>query len=154
MNEYILEGHKNPDKIVIGTIDFNDTINEQQIQANTRFNPKSIGECTIEVYSGEGSIPHFHIYSKDKKFSSCIRIYENFYFSHGGKYRDTFNSKQCRELNNYLKRDYPKGPVKMTVWEAIVFSWNFINPECLYPEKKKINKQPHYENLSMFKDVM
>ena len=153
-DEYVVPGHKNPEKITIATIDFNDVIAEQQVQGNKRFNPNGIGECVIEVYPREGPIPHFHICSKDKNFNSCIRIYENFYFSHGGKYKDIFNSKQCKQLNNYLMQDCTKEPKVMSVWESIIFCWNFLNPNCIYPDNKKVNTQPHYENLSMFKDVM
>ena len=135
-DEYVEPGHQNPEKITIATIDFNDVIAEQQVQGNKRFNP------------------NFHIFSKDKKFDTCIRIYENFYFSHGGKYKDIFNSKQCKQLNEYLKQDYTKGRVKITIWDEIIFSWYILNPDCIYPDNKKANNQPHYENLSMFKDVM
>ena len=151
-DEYVEPGHQNAEKITIGTIEFNDVIDEHQIQGNKRFNPNGIGECIIEVYPREGSIPHFHIFSKDKKFDTCIRIYENFYFSHGGKYKDIFNSKQCKQLNDYLKQDYTKGPKIISIWEAIIFCWYLLNPDCIYPENKKVNTQPHYENLSMFKD--
>lgn len=81
-------------------------------------------------------------------------IYENFYFSHGGKYKDIFNSKQCEELNNYLKQDYMIEPVKLSTWDSIIFSWYLLNPNCIYPENKKATQQPHYENLSMFKDII
>lgn len=153
-DEYVEPGHQNAEKITIGTIEFNDVIAEQQVQGNKRFNPNGIGECVIEVYPREGPIPHFHIFSRDKKFNTCIRIYENFYFSHGGKYKDIFNSKQCKQLNGYLKQDYTKGRVKITIWDEIIFSWYILNPDCIYPDNKKSNNQPHYENLSMFKDVI
>ena len=153
-DEYVVPGHQNAEKITIGTINFNDVIAEQQVQGNKRFNPNDIGECVIEVYPREGPIPHFHIFSRDKKFNTCIRIYENFYFSHGGKYKDIFNSKQCKQLNEYLKQDYTKGRVKITIWDEIIFSWYILNPDCIYPDSKKANTQPHYENLSMFKDII
>ena len=51
-------------------------------------------------------------------------------------------------------QDCIKEPKVMSVWESIIFCWNFLNPDCIYPDNKKVNTQPHYENLSMFKDVI
>lgn len=138
----------------IGVIDFTDieSISETQIQSKKRFNTKSIGECIIEVYANEGPIPHFHLYNQDKYFESCIRIYENLYFSHGGKYKDTLNSKQCRQLNEYLKTPYTKIPgANITLWQAIVFSWELATK---YEYPKKCKTQPHYEDMTLFKDVI
>ncbi len=149
-----LENHKDVDFIRIGTIDFeNETflVREEQFQSKNRFVSKNIGECIIDVYANEGPIPHFHIYNKDKSFEACIRIYENLYFSHGGKYTSKFNSKQCRQLNEYLKSKYSKGPIKSTVWEAIAFFWDTISS---YDYPNKCTTQPHYEAMNSFRDVI
>ena len=47
-DNYLPEGHLNPDKITIGTINFD-----------------------LEVYSNEGQIPHFHMYNDNKSFNTC-----------------------------------------------------------------------------------
>ena len=51
-------------------------------------------------------------------------------------------------------QDCIKEPKVLSVWDSIIFSWYLLNPNCIYPDNKKVNTQPHYENLSMFKDVM
>lgn len=147
-----IEGHKNFEYYKIGIIDFTDisSITEEQIQDNRRFNPKSIGQCKINVYPNEGPIPHFHIFNKDKTFESCIRIYENMYFSHGGKYKDTLNPKQCRQLNEYLKSPSPRLE-KITLWEEIMLYWENATT---YNYPKKCKTQPHYENMTLFRDVI
>lgn len=61
------------------------------------------GECTFGVLTGgEGSIAHFHIRSKDKKFNCCIRIFEPCYFTHGTK-TDTLDKDQCKIMADELK---------------------------------------------------
>lgn len=146
INKDPLEGHTEVNCYRIGSIYFNDILTEEQIQSSKRFNPKSIGECIIDVYPNEGTIPHFHIYNKDKSFQTCVRIYENLYFSHGGKYTDKFNTKRCKALNEYLKSPYEKSNVPMSVWDAIVFTWE-LNDNGKYPENKKCKLQPDYEDM-------
>ena len=137
--------------IIIGTIIFDEVINENEIKSRSgRFNSKGIGECIIEVYPNEGQIPHFHLSNVNRTFNCCIRIYENKYFKHGN-YTDILNSKQCRQLNNYLKEICEKDNNK-TIWEYIIFVWNDCNPNCKYPEYKKTDIQPHYENMREFND--
>lgn len=52
-DEYVLPGHQNAEEITLRPI-----------------NLSGIGECVIELYPREGPIPHFHIFSKDKKFDT------------------------------------------------------------------------------------
>ena len=138
----------------IGTIYFTDSINEAEITSKkSRFSPKHIGECKVHVYGpDEGNIPHFHIFNKDHSFECCVRIYENYFFPHGGKYTDVLNTSQCRELNNWLMKINDKVVVAMTNWQTIVSMWEVSNPNCRYPESRKTKIQPHYESMSMFKD--
>ena len=147
-----LEDHKDSKSVILGSINFEDSIlTERQVQAKSRFSPKGVGECIIEIFANEGQIPHFHIHNKDNSFSTCIRLYENLYFSHGGKYIDTFNSSQCRKLNEYLKQPCPQFFNKITIWEALVGYWE---SDCSsdYPHKVKV--QPHYEDMNSFRDVI
>lgn len=147
-----IEDHDELEYYRIGTINFDDElIVEKQIQIGNRFNTKSIGECVIDIYPNEDPIPHFHIYNKDKSFNTCIRIYENMYFSHGGKYTDKFNSKQCKQLNDYLKQINPKISLRpTTIWESIVIEWENTST---YNYPYKVGSQPHYEDMIMFRDV-
>ena len=147
-----LEGHKDPTSVIIGIINLDSrSLNEQQVQSNKRFNVKSVGECIIEIYFNEGKIPHFHIYNKDHSFESCIRIYENMYFSHGGKYRSVFNKSQCKQLNEYLKQPCPKFFNKLSIWEVIAGYWE---SECDDTYPHKTDKQPDYSTMDTFRDVI
>ena len=133
----------------IGTIDFNDSINEQEAG---RFNTKSIGECKVLVYNGEGQIPHMHIYNKDKSFDTCVCIYSNNYFSHGGKCKSKFTSKQCKEFNKWMTELNNNFDPPTTNWQAIKSLWNVMNPDYKFTDSRKVKTQPHYEDMINFKD--
>ena len=138
---------------LLGIINFDDSINEQEIgDKNNRFRTKSIGECKVEIYNGEGTVPHMHVFNKDKSFEACICIYSNNYFAHGGKYTDTFSSKQCREFNEWMSRLNTKFPGALTNWQVAVGLWETDNPDCKFPENRKVRIQPHYEDMINFKD--
>lgn len=148
-----IEGHKDIEAILLGTINFKDSLNEQEIEDEKyRFRTKRIGECKIEVYAGEGQVPHMHIFNSDKSFEACICIYSNNYFAHGGKYRDTFSSKQCKDFNNWMKRPNSDFGGKATNWEVTAYLWNFLNRDCRFPNHLKTKIQPQYEDMVNFKD--
>ena len=91
------------DECIIGIIDFTDVLNEQEVQGTKRLDlGNQIGQCKVEVYSGEGDIPHFHIIGDNSNFGTCIRIYSPEYFLHE-KYKDILNNKQCKALNKWMK---------------------------------------------------
>lgn len=149
-----IEGHT--DNIIgsLGTINFNEYINEQEIEnKNNRFKTKIIGECKIEIYSSEGSIPHMHVFNNDKSFETCVCIYSNNYFTHRGKYTSKFSSKQCREFNKWMSKINTKSPSAITNWQAAAGFWEFANPECKFPKNHKVKIQPNYENMVNFKDI-
>ena len=148
-----IEGHSDDIFGRIGTIIFDESINEQEIEnKNNRFKTKSIGECKIEIYSSEGPIPHVHIFNADKSFEACVCLHSNNYFAHGGKYTDKFSSKQCRELNEWMSKINTKVVGNITNWQAAVGFWEFANPDCKFPENRKVKTQPHYEDMINFKD--
>lgn len=140
--------------LLLGIINFTDLISENEIsRKNNRFNAKSIGECKIEIYGpNEGAVPHMHIYNSDRSFEACVCIYSNNYFSHCGKYNSKFNSKQCKEFNEWMKQPNTKTFNKLTNWEASASLWEAANPDCKFPEKRKVTVQPHYENMINFID--
>jgi len=151
----MLPDHPTKEVYLIGEIDFSQSLNESEIDSkNSRFSIKKVGPCKIEVYNGEGQIPHFHITGISKKFNCCVRIYDAHFFSHGNKYRDTLNASQCTELNNWLmqinSKSLPNAPV--TNWQMIVYMWENSNPDCKYPEKLKTDSQPDYSKMSLFRD--
>lgn len=145
----IPEGHSDPEVLLVGNIDFEDVFNEQEIG---RINTKSIGECKVEIYPNEGSIPHMHIYNKDKSFDTCVCIYSNNYFSHGGKNKSKFTSKQCKEFNKWMTELNNNFDPPTTNWQAIKSLWNIMNPDCKFPGSRKVKTQPHYEDMINFKD--
>lgn len=149
----IPENHKE-DISLIGTINFEEAVNEQEIERkNHRFNSKSIGECKIEIYGpNEGSVPHMHIYNKDKSFEVCVCIYSNNYFAHGGKYTNKFSAKQCKEFNEWMKKKNNKFIGDVTNWGVAVGIWEGSNPDCKFPENRKVRTQPHYEDMINFKN--
>ena len=148
-----IEGHSDEFVCLLGIINFDESINEQEIgNKNNRFRPKSIGECKVEVYNLEGSIPHMHVFNSDKSFETCICIYSNNYFAHGGKYTSKFSSKQCKEFNEWMKQTNIKSPMNTSNWETAVMLWEFSNEDCKFPENRKVKIQPHYEDMINFKD--
>ena len=141
------------DKFLIGTINFTESINEQEVgNKDTRTNfGKKIGEVKIEVYGGEGAIPHFHIVGVNSKFQSCVCIHSPNYFAHGGKYKDTLNSKQRETLNNWLKESNILFNT-FSNWETINRIWEGSNPNCKFPDSRKVDIQPDYSKMEQFKD--
>ena len=122
----------------VGSIKFSESEN----------NSKHIGVCTISVYSSDGNIPHFHIFNDDHSFECCVQIYENAFF--GTKYKDRLTTIQCKELNEWMKRQDYANIVgrKITNWEVIKLIWGTgCDVNCTYPESKKTEVQPHYEDM-------
>ena len=144
----IPEGHIDPDVVTVGIITFNDILSEKEVYPRPSF--KSIGECKIEAYAGEGSVPHFHMSSLNGEFSSCVCIYSNNYFSHGGKYRDKLNTSQRKRFNSLLKQQDPVNG--LTMWQQIEFLWRTMNPECKFPKNRMVKIQPDYTTMENYKD--
>ena len=155
MNEFITEAsldhNPDPHSICIGSILFSEIVEEKEIVGKSRFNTNGIGECKIEVFEGEGDLPHFHLSNSDKTFSTCICIYSNNYFSHGGKYTGTLSSKQRKELNSWLKSD--SKVAGFTNWDLTRATWEQFNSGCNFPENEKVINQPHYENMTQYKNL-
>lgn len=148
-----IEGHKDVEVCLLGTINFNEYFTEQEIEnKNNRFSAKSLGECKIEIYASECAIPHMHIFNNDKSFEACICIYSNNYFAHGGKYTSKFTSKQCKEFNEWMAKQNSKSPISASNWATSALLWEFLNPDCKFPESRKVTIQPHYEDMINFKD--
>ena len=150
---------KHIDILTVGTIDFNDILNEAEISSiGPRYRVKNIGPCKVEVYGDEGQIPHFHIVGISKKFNCCVRIYDNHFFSHGNKNRDTLNHQQCIELNKWLSEisanQILDSTTPSTNWKVIEFSWRLANPDCKFPDRLKVTEQPDYSKMSEFRDTI
>ena len=151
-DDYIPEGHKDIEVWHIGTIEFSEQLlQEEEHGGLDRLNINSIGICKIEVYSNEGNVPHFHLFTPNHSFETCICIYSNNFFSHDGKYRDKLNRKQCKILNEYLKQQDKRMP-KLTVWEGIMYAWESANEDCKFSKDRKVNKQPDYSDMTQYRD--
>lgn len=135
--------------ILIGEIEFTETLNEKTIKGSSDLNMKKIGKCKVEVYSSEGPIPHFHISNGDKSFTSCVCIYSPNYFSHGGKYSCTLNATQRDELFNWLKEANSYDPTKSN-WEYAALTWEESNPDCKFPDENKVSTIPYYKNMAQY----
>ena len=131
-----------------GEIDFSNCLNEAEYG---RLGVSSLGVCKVFINDGEGPLAHFHIETLDKDFQACICIYTPNYFDHG-RYRDTFNTAQRKDLNKWLS-EYNNGE-KITWWEAIEMMWYIMNPDQNYaktrptPDKRI---QPDYTQLKSFR---
>lgn len=77
-----------------------------------------------------GKLPHFHIIDKNKKFNNegCIRIDIPEYFDHGGKTMH-LNSKQRKDLIDFLNKPYRNKKLNITNWDYLVLLWNDNNSD-------------------------
>lgn len=101
------------------------------------------GLFLINVYSGEGSIPHFHVINSQTGEEGCIRIDCAEYFSHGSKDM-ILNSKEKKALNQFLHSNSPyeedEGKTYyMLIWEE----WNRNNRQNRMMKPQSI---PDYRN--------
>lgn len=100
----------------------------------------------VAVFSGdEGSIPHVHVRdvnSKGDGFHTCVRLDKPEYFHHTGK-EDSFNSRQRKAFNNFMKQEYEDDPLNN--WKLAVLLWNRTNSNTKI-DKDKV-EQPDYTKL-------
>lgn len=132
-----VEKHTDLECYIIGTIDLGD----------------ELGECDVKFYTVEGPIPHFHIINKDGTFEVCVRIYENMYYSHEGKYSNILNYKQCKKLDEFLRK-YNDKFYAFTNWWLINNIWSGTVDNDNYIYHNKTNIQPDYTNLKEYKDTI
>lgn len=115
-------------------------------------NLKNTGICDIVVYKTEGNnVAHFHIISRQRnknnpKFDCAIMINQNRYFDHG-KYKDTLNSKQLKELKAKLEEINPE--TKNNYWKDIQNAFYNNFPDCI---EKRVDKIPDYSNIKLYKE--
>lgn len=141
------------EKYVVGTInlDSDESLEEALINSKNALHIKKLGDLKVEVYSGEGQIPHMHIYGDN--FNTCVCLYDNMYFAHAGKYRDKFNNSQLKQFSKWLDQQISTTTsAVVTNWEIACIMWDNFNPECKFPNNKKTNKKPNYEYMTNFKE--
>jgi hypothetical protein len=88
-----------------------------------------LDELEICVYTDDpGNVPHVHIRdvaTRGKLFDACVKLEYPEYFDHGC-HTDTLNSKQKRELDEFMNSAPAKGVFK-TNYEKAVYMWNDNN---------------------------
>ena len=114
---------------------------------------ENIGKCIVVIFIDDhimGHEPHFHIYNKDLSFNACIKIYENKYYNHFGKYTSTLKRRYCKQLDNFLRSkyygDYDK--TKVTIWEHIKNIWEYCDGN-----RDNYFNIPKYGKLSIAEDT-
>ena len=122
-----------------------DQYNEQLLLEMARVGFFSNFEVWIRT-DDPGNIPHFHVWDQNSKgglFHTCVKILEPEYFHHTGK-EDVFNSKQKKELIEFLNAKPLKSKWHPTNWDFIITVWNANNSKFEVPEDSPI---PDYTKL-------
>ena len=132
-----------PEVYRIGTIIFDEPLSERSI--GTLGLKKISGECIVEVYPSEGPIPHFHLYTSNKEFSTAICLLTNKYFGHGDKYEETLTSGQCKQLNRWMSSPHHKHK-GFSNWMEAIAEWNRSNPE--FRVIASAYEQPDYSEMT------
>ena len=141
---------------IIGTIEFGENLSEQVIGNKKNipiFKNSFKGKCVIEIYGYEGnSMPHFHITSVDKKFSCCICIFDNRFFTHG-KHKDVLARKDWKVLDEWMRKDNDDNKDE-TNWERIVEVWNMSNGTNYKNNDIELDydNQPDYTTIKPYKE--
>lgn len=153
MNQFIdtyISNHYDEPYIKCGIIDFSDhSIKEHCLS----FNIRDVGECTISVMSDYGhSVPYFYLNTNNvdldmKKVNTSICIYSNEYLQAPSYGADHLTDIQKEILDTWLRSKNDKLLGNITNWEHIVNMWESLNPDCTYPEEKKVKTQPDYKRM-------
>lgn len=134
-------------KEIIGIINFNNSITEENIDKN---DPDfGFGSCEVYIWKKEGdNIPHIHI--KNDKIDTCVCIYTPYYFLHGNSHVDHMNNKACNKFNDWMKK-YNKRPrySGFTNWEVASILWKSAFPDSM----NEVTKQPDYTKLNYNGDI-
>ena len=102
------------------------------------------GLYRVNVYSGEGNIPHFHVINTQNNKETCIRIDCAAYFLHDYK-TYVLNAHEKKQLMNFLTSESPyEEDYGKTYYDLIWEEWNRNNREYRISKPKSI---PNYRNL-------
>lgn len=78
---------------------------------------------TIQIYSDERPIPHFHFIDFANEKEGCICLQENKYFNHGTK-QNILNSKERKMLIDFLNTKVGN----VSIFKNMCRKWNESNP--------------------------
>jgi hypothetical protein len=106
-----------------GILELEDNIiNEEEFE---NLKPRKCDLLYFHVYPNEGKIPHFHIFTKNHEFETCLKFEVAEYFPHGGKYKDIFTSNQLKNIDKWLSSNVQYS--KLSIWEFGAIMWNQKN---------------------------
>lgn len=116
------------------------------------FKIDKIGTCWVTVTSKYDSqaVPHFKVLSEFKSdnyksLNTTLCIYSNQYCKDLYSDDDILTDEQLVILDDWLRSKNPKLRGDLTNWEHICNLWEMLNPDCIFPNKKKIKVQPDYK---------
>lgn len=124
-----------------------DRINHYSYELYEMAQMGSFGKLYIIIFSNDpGYIPHFHILNhpnpKKATFKCCLKIETPEYFMHGD-YKNILNSKQVKQLIEFLKSErFPN----ITRWQYMVAAWNDNNSKHSIPDNMPM---PDYSTLNL-----
>lgn len=107
-----------------------------------------VTDSNIEIYiytNDGGKIPHFHFRDLDKNRDNegAIKLTSAEYFKHG-KYKAELNSKQRKDLVEFLMSKRHNKRYSGTNWNYIVDMWNDNNSDVYLDEDTEM---PDYRNI-------
>lgn len=104
---------------------------------------EDIGECDVLCFDERGTIPHFHIVSKDRvSFNLCLCVFSNEYFFHEKEVEIT--DEQKKVIDEWLQDK----------WDIIRANWYFLNDDKSIDKKiinlRNIKVKPDYTTITKF----
>ena len=133
---------------IIGELEISEYIlTEENISGNN--NPIKISsypKCTIKVYGNEGPVNHFHISAQGMP-DICVKISDNMYFTHGSNNGAFPSSRQCKDLDKWLKTIIEYDGEYISNWTRCKISWNKQNPTWTIDTEI----QPDYDEIKPYK---
>ena len=108
-----------------------------------------LGKCRIDVYGGEGSVPHIHI--QGKNIDTCINLIGDSYFDHG-KHTSKLSGNNEKLIKNWFKKENDNPTTKKlakTMYDLARLNWNVKNEDNKIADNIK---KPDYEKFMSYKE--
>ena len=105
--------------------------------------------CSIKVKNDEGLIPHFHLLKGNDE--ACIQIKQASYFNHNKSQQLILTSKECKELNEWMRNKPTPGDEFPTNWQRIAMEWNRFNNSSSSQFVNLNMNIPNYSNIKPYK---
>ena len=112
-----------------------------------------MNQYEVIVYTDDmGYIPHVHIIdsaTRGREFDTCVMLEDSKYFLHG-RHRDTFNNKQCKEFDDFMRQPHRNIHYRNN-YEYAVNLWNDNNSNSyvqIVEDKNGNVIMPDYKRLN------